>query len=83
MNQPIQIETRDGYAVYRATGSVTLAQAVQIVKNAIATAREQGLPKLLIDISGLSGFDTPSVGDRYFFIIALASGRPRPVPCPR
>lgn len=68
MSQPVQLELRDGYAVYRAAGQVTLDQAVQVVTAAIAAARDQNIAKLLIDLSGLTGFNPPGLGARYFFV---------------
>lgn len=66
------------YAVFRPAGRVTLEQAVQSISDAIAFSCEQGIKKLLADITGLHGFAPPGVGARYFFIrdwARIASGQ--------
>jgi hypothetical protein len=68
MNPSTTLEMRDENAVLRATGEVSLAQAVQIVKVGIHAARQQGAVYLLADVIGLTGFDPPSLTARYFFI---------------
>lgn len=65
---PAHLEMREGYAVSRASGEVSLAEAIQAVTAAIVAAREQGVKKLLVDISGLSGFEPPSIASRYEFV---------------
>ena len=63
-----QLERRDGYAVFRATGETTLDDAVASVTSAIVAAREQSVKNLLVDISGLIGFEPPTHGERYLFV---------------
>lgn len=72
MNTDAQLERRDGYAVFRATGETTLGGAVALVTSAINAAREQGIKKLLVDITGLIGFEPPSAGERYLFVAEWA-----------
>lgn len=60
------IEIRDGCAYYRPTGEVTLTQATQLCDQAIAFARERRVPKLFINATGLSGFPSPTLPERYF-----------------
>ncbi len=68
MNKLEAFEVRGDYALFRPTGQCTLKQAVDWVTSAIAFAREQRIRKLLAVTSDLSGFQPPSVGERYFFI---------------
>ena len=56
------------HAEYRPVAKVTLEQAVQLVTAAINHAREQQQRNLLLDLTGLTGFESPSLGRRYFFI---------------
>jgi len=72
MNEDALLERRDGYVVFRATGRTTLDGAVAAVSLAIVTAREQGNKKLLVDITGLIGFEPPTVGERYLFVTEWA-----------
>ena len=53
---------------YRPSGQVSAAQMAQLLTSAIAFAREQHVGKLLVDTRELTGFRSPSLADRYFFI---------------
>ncbi len=55
----------DDHAEYRPVGQVSLSAAEQLVTAAIALAREKGIRKLLIDVTGLTGFVSPSLASRY------------------
>jgi hypothetical protein len=59
---------RQGYAFYRLTGTMTLPQAVQFIKQAIAAAREQKFRKLLVEASTVRGFEPPDLVTRYFLV---------------
>ena len=52
----------------RLTGQVSVDQMAQLVASAIARAREQHIGKLLVDTRGLTGFESPSIIARYYFI---------------
>ena len=71
-----QFKIMGDYAVFRPSGQVTLDDAVEMVTAAIGFARTQNIPKLLVIISGLTGFDPPAVSTRYFYFKkwAAASG---------
>lgn len=56
------------FGVFRPLGHMSLDQAVEMVTSAIAFAREMRIGKLLVVTSGLTGFDPPSVIDRYMFV---------------
>ena len=49
-------------------GQVSLKQAVELVTEGIAYARLLSIPKLLIDITNLTGFEPPNVFSRYLII---------------
>lgn len=68
MNELVHFEIIDDYAVFQPVGSVVLEQAIQLVKSAIIKTRENRIHKLLVDITGLTGFDPPSVTARYSLI---------------
>jgi hypothetical protein len=67
MNPTEKFETVEGFAAFRPVAELTTEQAIQLVASAIALARAQGIPKLLIVTNGLTGFASPSLGTRYFF----------------
>ena len=50
---------------YRPIAHVTFEQAVDLVADAMVTARELGLSDLLVNTTGLTGFAPPSVVARY------------------
>jgi hypothetical protein len=56
------------HAEYRPIGEVPLDQAVEMVTSAIKLTREHHIPRLLIDQRNLSGFESPGLGTRYFFV---------------
>lgn len=76
MRKPKHFEMDDGVAVYRPRGKVTLDRAVEMVMSAISYSREQKISKLLVVASALTGFKSPSLVKRWFFICdwARASG---------
>ena len=55
-------------AVFRPSGPVSLEEAAARITAAIALAREQQVPKLLIEMSGWGRLRSPSVTERYFFV---------------
>lgn len=67
-------------ACYRPAASVALGEAVELIDRAIAFARDQGLDESLVDITGLTGFDPPTLAERYSLIqqwAETAAGRLR------
>jgi hypothetical protein len=68
MNGLEYFEIKKDYTVFRPVGSVSLEQASHLVKSAIIKTRENCLHKLLADITGLTGFDSPSISARYSFV---------------
>jgi hypothetical protein len=67
MKDPDSFITSEGITVIRLAGKVSLAQGIEQVTLAISRARAQGVRRLLVNTSGLTGFDPPRVGTRYFF----------------
>jgi hypothetical protein len=54
-------------------GTVTLDQAVGLVRDAIAAARRDGVRDLLVNTCGLYGFATPDTFQRFFAVVAWAA----------
>lgn len=67
-NHPIRLELKDGYALFRASGQVTLDEGVEIVDAALALARDRQIDRLVVDVAGFSGFGPPNLAERYFFV---------------
>ncbi len=57
----------EGFAVFRPTGQMSLGQGIQLVTSAVTRARERGIRRLLVNTAGVTGFEPPSLGTRYFF----------------
>jgi hypothetical protein len=74
-----ELEIFEDYAVFRPTGRVSLERAIDVVRTAIASARECRIGKLLVDTSGLTGFEPPSIAHRYFFFHDWARAAEREV----
>ena len=69
-----------GHAVVRFQGRVKLEEAVQLVNRTILRAGNEQIPRLLINATGLDGFGSPTLADRYFIVrewAKLAAGRVR------
>jgi hypothetical protein len=62
---PEHFQVSDGYAAFRPTGEVTLSQGVALVTVAIKFARAQKIPRLLVDVTRLTGFQPPDLIARY------------------
>jgi hypothetical protein len=68
MNKAENFQVQAGLAVFRPSGEVTLGQGIELVTGAINEARQLGIRKMLVVTNGLTGFASPSVGTRYFFV---------------
>jgi hypothetical protein len=55
----------DDIATFRPSASMSIDQAIWLVKSAIESAREQQIRKLLVVASGLEGFESPSIATRH------------------
>lgn len=61
-----QFDMLGDIAIFRPSGSISLEQAIDLIKSAIASARERAVRKLLIVLSGLDGFDSPGIAARHY-----------------
>ncbi|MES2464086.1 MAG: hypothetical protein V4671_26230, partial [Armatimonadota bacterium] len=61
-------EVLTDYAVFHPTGEVTLAEAVELVTQAIVLTRTQEIRKLFVSTLGLTGFPVPTLAERFFLI---------------
>jgi hypothetical protein len=68
MVELLHFEMPVNHAVFRPSGQVSIEQLVELVMTAIDFARVRGVRKLLVDVSNLTGFEPPSVIERYFFV---------------
>lgn len=72
MKKPINVtgkpEVSGDCVYYRPVGKVTLEQGAELVDQAIGYARDRALPKLLVNCTGLVGFPSPTLPQRYFLV---------------
>ncbi len=54
--------------VFHPVACVTLGQAVDIIIEAITLTRENEIFKLLVDTTDLTGFKSPTLYERFFFV---------------
>jgi hypothetical protein len=76
---PEHFEVAGTRGFFRPRGETTLDAGVELVTAAIQLAQRQGLRDLLLNVTGLTGFRSPNLGQRYFVIQkwAAAAGRMR------
>src|SRR5215203_510449 len=59
---------QDGYAMLQPQLKCSLAEAVGLIEDAIKRCVAEEHERLLVDIRELTGFPSPPVADRFFFI---------------
>ena len=65
MNTPEHFLVVKDYAAYRPAGKVALPEAIEMVREAIAFAREQRISRLLINTTQLSGYGVLGTLERF------------------
>jgi hypothetical protein len=68
MSSPHHLELAAGFARYRPVGRTTLVETVELIASVIAHCRENGIDRLLIDVTGLDGVAIPSMVDRFLMV---------------
>ena len=68
MSEARKFDEHDGFPAFRPVGEVSLQQGIELVTAALTAARQQGIRQLLVNTTGLTGFASPSLGSRYFFV---------------
>jgi len=79
-DQPERFQILPDRAEFRPVGRMSLSQAVKLVTSSILRARALKKSKLLISVAELTGFESPDLSARYFFIrewAAAAQGEVR------
>jgi hypothetical protein len=68
-NRPEHFEIEDrGHGCLRLRGRMSLAETVGKVDDAIWYCRQAGIKCLLADLTGVTGFDSPTLAQRFQFI---------------
>lgn len=63
---PEHFEVLEGRGFYRPVAQVALERAVEMVTVVLVHARVHGIKELFINGHGLTGFDTPTLSERFF-----------------
>jgi hypothetical protein len=63
-----QIEVLPDHARFAPEGEVSMAELVALVTEAIRFCREQKIPRLLVDLSRLTGFRPQQLQERYWAV---------------
>jgi hypothetical protein len=71
-NPVIQIELRQEYARLGLSGEYSFRGAIDRVKEAIRSCREQRVRKLLVDVLGVRGVDAPTMIERIWMVEEIA-----------
>ncbi|EEF58033.1 hypothetical protein [Pedosphaera parvula] len=79
MSTIVQLEPKKGYVAFHPEGEVLLGECANLVCDAVRLACDQGAEKLLVDVSGLTGFEPPTTAPRYFFNERLAAEATSPI----
>jgi hypothetical protein len=59
-------------AYYRPVGKVSFPEVSAMLGAALSVCHENGIPKLLCDVTGLKGFGVPNIVHRFWFAQQLA-----------
>lgn len=65
---PDHFEVVEGRGYFRPVGSMSLEAAAELVTVALAYARAQGIKELLVNATGVTGFPSPTLSERYFIV---------------
>jgi hypothetical protein len=72
MSIPVHLDIVEGYCQFCLHGAPSLVEVVEPVTRAFAYCRDQKIPTLLIDVTGLTQFTPPTKVDRFLMVEAWA-----------
>ncbi len=73
MNIPKHLEIGAHYARFSPRGNASLVAVVELVSEAIAYCRANEIGRLLADVTGLIGFTSPTLLDRFLLALEWAA----------
>lgn len=65
MSKPKNFQTLKSHAAYRPAGSMTLTEAIELVRQGIAFARDQEISRLLINTTDITGYGDLGTLERF------------------
>jgi hypothetical protein len=78
LKPPEMLSLENDFAALRLTGKYTFEKTVDLIDEAISYCKANGLPKLLVDVTEVTGFPPPTTAQRFQFATqwaASAAGR--------
>ena len=72
-DQPEHFEIGEGHAVHRPEGNVSFQEALDLLSRAVIYCRENGIRRLLVDTTKLTGFGPLETAERFAIGERLAS----------
>ena len=72
MDIPEHFEMAEGYACHRPVGQVSLQEAIDLISRAIAFSRDHQIRRLLVNATGLTGFEPPGTWERFWLATQFA-----------
>src|SRR5215204_607979 len=72
LHPPQFFSVEDDYAFLRLVAELTLEETVELIDEAVRYCRDNEIPGLLVDITDVTGFPSPSTSDRFSFITKWA-----------
>ncbi len=73
IDAPETLSFESDHAVFRLTGEYTFEKTVDLVDEAIAHCKKNEVPKLLVNLLGVTGFPSPTTVQRYLFATKWAA----------
>lgn len=61
-------EIGETHATFRPVGEIQVDEVIELTTSAILKARQNNISNLLVDLSAISGIESPSIGSRYFMV---------------
>ena len=76
MPRPIEFpeffSLQDNFAVCRPVGELSLEEAVRLIDDSLRYCKENGIARLLANVTKVTGFPSPSLTDRFWLITKWA-----------
>jgi hypothetical protein len=76
MNPESQFQFFEHYAIFRPSGEVTFNEAIDIVAEGLSFASSRQVDHLVVDTTGLTGFASPTIWERFAMSAKWASAAP-------
>ena len=71
-DRPEHFEIGEGHAIHRPEGNVSFLEGLDLLSRAVVYCRENGIRRLLIDLTKLTGFGPIGTAERFAFGERLA-----------